>query len=207
MSYILDALHKSEQQRKNQSTPDLTTVHRQDQAVVMRRSPWIAITLMLITLNLTGIGWWLMQTSTDLPLATTPSVSNLEPAVPASEPTLTKPPTKVVDEPSLTQRKISTSDPSTTLVESAVSDSQLEITPKPIGELPPDIQRQIPDLVFSSHLYSNDFRLVNINGRMMREGESIAPNLKLVEITESGVILEFRAYRISMSVLQDWAFD
>ena len=42
---------------------------------------------------------------------------------------------------------------------------------------------------------------------MMREGESIAPNLKLVEITESGVILEYREYRISMSVLQDWAFD
>ena len=207
MSYILDALHKSEQQRKNQSTPDLTTVHRQDQTVLTRRSPWIAITVMLITLNLAGIGWWLLQTSTDLPLATTPSDSNMEPAVRASEPTLSKSPAIAVDEPSLIQRKISTNDPSTTLAEPVVNVSQQARVPQPIGELSLDIQREIPDLVFSSHLYSNDFRLVNINGRMMREGESIAPNLKLVEITESGVILEYREYRISMSVLQDLAFD
>lgn len=42
---------------------------------------------------------------------------------------------------------------------------------------------------------------------MMREDEYIAPELLLVEITEDGVILDFREYRISMSILQNWAFD
>ena len=78
---------------------------------------------------------------------------------------------------------------------------------QPISKLPRDIQRQIPDLAISSHLYSDDFRLVNINGRMMREGEYIDTELKLEEITEDGVIINFQNYRMTLRVIQDWAYE
>ncbi|MFT4852863.1 MAG: general secretion pathway protein B, partial [Bacteroidia bacterium] len=81
------------------------------------------------------------------------------------------------------------------------------ITPVSVTALPVDIQQQIPALTFSSHLYSDDFRMVNINGRMMREGDLIDPELQLVEITEDGVILSFREYHVQMSVLQNWSFE
>jgi hypothetical protein len=86
-------------------------------------------------------------------------------------------------------------------------DSLRAITPVRITALPVDIQQQIPSLTFSSHLYSDDFRMVNVNGRMMREGEYIDTELQLIEITEDGVILRFREYHVQMSVLENWSFD
>jgi general secretion pathway protein B len=206
MSYILDALQKSEQQRKNQNTPDLMTVHPTDHPSTIYKMPWVAITVSLIMLNLTGIGLWLFQNSNNTPTLATETATAFESSAPlvgmttATDATKPREPTYAPEPSADPEQRITPAD-YTDL------DSNRIIAPQRISELPDDIQRQIPDLVFSSHLYSDDFRLVNINGRMMRENEYIAPELRLVEITEDGVILDFREYRFTMSVLQDWAFD
>ena len=81
--------------------------------------------------------------------------------------------------------------------------------PVRISELPLNVQRQIPDMVFSSHLYADeaDFRMVNINGRMYRENEMVSDGVKLIEITEQGVVLTYLHYTFEVSVLQDWSFN
>ena len=83
------------------------------------------------------------------------------------------------------------------------------LTPVRVAELPTSVQRQIPDIRFSSHIYANDpsLRMVNINGRIIREGDSVADGISLVEISEDGVVLSYLHYTFEMSVIRDWSFD
>lgn len=78
-----------------------------------------------------------------------------------------------------------------------------------ISELPLNVQRQIPDIKFTSHIYADDpsLRLVNINSRSVREGGYVSDDLKLVGITEDGVVLSYQDYTFELSILRDWSFD
>ena len=78
-----------------------------------------------------------------------------------------------------------------------------------ITALPTNIQRQIPDLKFSSHLYADDssFRMVNINGNMFHEGDIIAEGIQLERISEEGVVLNYLHYTFEISVIRDWSFQ
>jgi len=64
-------------------------------------------------------------------------------------------------------------------------------------------------MTFSSHIFADDpaLRMVNINGRLINEGDVIAEGIKLLRITEDGVVISYRHYNIEMSVIRDWAFD
>nr|WP_067286010.1 general secretion pathway protein GspB [Marinobacterium profundum] len=70
-------------------------------------------------------------------------------------------------------------------------------------QLPVDVQRSLPEIAFSVHIYSKDpaSRRVKIGERMMREGQNITPQLRLEEIIPKGVILSYEDYRFRMSAL------
>jgi general secretion pathway protein B len=63
--------------------------------------------------------------------------------------------------------------------------------------LPVSIRKQLPPLTVAVHAYSDtpQERLVSINGRMLREGDTLAPDLRLEQITPEGMIFTFRGYR------------
>jgi general secretion pathway protein B len=65
------------------------------------------------------------------------------------------------------------------------------------SDLPPAIRQEIPPLAISVHFYSGqrENSLVSINGRSLREGEEIAPDLKVERITPEGVIFAFKGYQ------------
>jgi general secretion pathway protein B len=65
------------------------------------------------------------------------------------------------------------------------------------AELPLSIQQDIPKLSILFHVYSGNpgGRLVGINDRMLREGDSVAPGLVLEQITPDGMILAYKGYR------------
>ena len=69
-----------------------------------------------------------------------------------------------------------------------------------INDLPQSVRRDLPDITISGHIYSDDpaSRIVNINRRIIREGEFAAQNLKVTEITESGVIFSYQSLRFRM---------
>jgi general secretion pathway protein B len=52
------------------------------------------------------------------------------------------------------------------------------------------------------HSYSNKSvnSIVSINSRMMKEGESLAPGLKLEKITPDGVIFSYKGYRFQHGI-------
>ncbi len=87
--------------------------------------------------------------------------------------------------------------------------SNPDTTPLRLASLPVDIQRQIPDMSFSSHIYASDatLRMVNINNREFYEGDTIAPGIGLNAITESGVVLTYKQHTFTLPVIRDWAFE
>jgi len=79
-----------------------------------------------------------------------------------------------------------------------------------LSELPSDVRRDLPTVIFTGHLYSSDpnSSLVFIdNGRPVMKGRQIADELFLYEITPTGVIVEFRGYLIDVGVLQNWTLN
>jgi len=217
MSYILDALNKSEQERRDRRAPNLGTVHQGPREARGYRKDWLAGILILLLINSALVFYWLTrQASPQAVPATQPSVSERSAsqsvvsqavsrqALPASQPQVAAPerapdaarPIGVLITPNDMRR---TPSPATTPGEQAM----------PISDLPLQVQRGIPDLVFSSHIYSDDssFRLVNINGRSIREGEMVNGEIRLDRITEEGVILTYQDYTFEVSVLRDWSFD
>jgi general secretion pathway protein B len=71
-----------------------------------------------------------------------------------------------------------------------------------LAELPLALQQELPALTISVHAYSARpaDRLVGINNRMLREGDSVAPGLTLEQITPEGMVFEFRGYRFLRGV-------
>lgn len=61
-------------------------------------------------------------------------------------------------------------------------------------ELPFDIQQSLPLITYSVHLYAAEpkYRMVKIDGRVKREGETVQSGLILEEITPTGAIFSFK---------------
>jgi general secretion pathway protein B len=63
-------------------------------------------------------------------------------------------------------------------------------------QLPADVKKDLPEMSISGHIYSNSpsSRLVNINGIIIREGETVKKGLKVTEITTNAVVFNFKEY-------------
>jgi general secretion pathway protein B len=66
-----------------------------------------------------------------------------------------------------------------------------------VGQLPENIQREIPPVVFGGYMYSSNpaDRLVLIDKVLRREGEQIAPGLTLERLLPKGAVMNYRGYR------------
>ncbi len=79
----------------------------------------------------------------------------------------------------------------------AVPDAALSARAAPVDfdNLPPDTRRRIPVFSVTGHLYSNlrpQANKVIINGAALREGQYVSEDLMVSEITDNGVIMDFR---------------
>lgn len=70
------------------------------------------------------------------------------------------------------------------------------------GELPYDIQEQIPDFNVSVHMFHADpmQRRIRINGQMYTEGKSLQQDLALVEITRYGAVFDYQGHLFRFNV-------
>ncbi|MBK8971507.1 MAG: general secretion pathway protein GspB [Hahellaceae bacterium] len=77
-----------------------------------------------------------------------------------------------------------------------------------IEDLSPADQQMIPALKFSSHIYSSnpESRRIVINQRYLREGQSVQ-GVRVVEVTEEGVVLGVSGMVFRIPVLRDWSPD
>ncbi|MFT5211859.1 MAG: hypothetical protein ACI9CE_003600 [Flavobacterium sp.] len=173
MSYILDALNKSEQERQTKQSPSINSQYRIPLASQKSAQYWMIILIVLVCVNATGLYYWLTKTDD---IARQQELE--KPAVVQSMPTA------ISNTPSISKaaRKL------------------------PFTELPAAIKNLLPDLSFSTHLYGEDksFSIVNINGKMLKEGDRISEGLSLKEITQDGVVLHYQEYLIEINILSNW---
>ncbi len=69
--------------------------------------------------------------------------------------------------------------------------------PPYLHQLPSSIQKEIPEIHIAAHVYYKNkpsSRLASINGKLMREGDTLAKGLKVAEISSDGVIFSYKKY-------------
>jgi len=216
MSYILDALNKSDQERQRERTPNLKTIHGSSKT---GRSVniWKVAIFLLLTVNLVLVGVWLKSWRRADPADQVAESDSVQTVAGVSEPD-TDEATNRFEDQSLDLQAASNDDSTNVAatvdtIEPTASVQMAQSTPleniPEIHELPRTIRSQIPDLAFASHIYASNprSRMVSINGRSMREGDGISEDLTLQQITPEGVILQIGDYVFQMSILRDWSFE
>jgi len=228
MSYILDALRKSETERRQGKVPDLgqqvQLIHRPKKR---RVSPvlWVALALLVNAAVLAVLFWPERISDSDSGfggLDTAP-----EQQVPANDPPLTQvpvvsaPPAEVVPqaEPELVSEPQAepVRERPTIITPSLPQKRQLPLYSRDepgagagtrvphLVELPLSFQKSIPDLMFNSHIYATDpyASRVMINGHYLRQGESFS-GITVEEVTEDGVVLSKQGRKFRVGIVRDW---
>lgn len=231
MSYILDALKKSEQQRGHGTTPGIQTVHSSSLNYRHeKRAIWPYILILAVTLNLLAIVYFITvkNTSTETQVTVTENlVIDIADDAPASSMQKSASPTLTTINNPVTQALI-ISDKS--VVKNA--ETQPVITPAPAKEninktqqlmahdnierpekyvmdyheLPDSIRQQLPAIIISAHVYSSNHlqRSIVINNNFMEEGEYVLDDLILYEITPDGAIFDYKNTRFHYGVVSGW---
>lgn len=198
MSYILDALRKSDQQRQHGMAPTLATAPLPAPTSNTRGKP-ARLFISLLALLLIGIGLsigWLRPWQGE-PAAPTPSPSRATPPPEAATPQAM---------PIPAARTVSKPESDVPLPMATAPTVQPAAAPAPIPMVkvePPVSGRQdLPRVTITVHAYSPDpaERLAAINGRMLHEGDEVEPGLKLERITADGVVLNYKGRRFRREV-------
>jgi general secretion pathway protein B len=193
MSYILDALKKSDQQRNIGVAPSLQFA--QASMPAPKRPSLIYYGLLAVVLLAAGVVIGLLRPwqAEQLPAEKAQSAQDIpvvipQRAVPGSLPNSPKTHENtthdIVAAPA--QQNAARHD----------ADAQQQQVMQ-LYELPAAIQREIPDMAVQLHAYSSNpgERLVSINSIRLREGGYLMAGLKLEEITPDGMIFSYKGYR------------
>ena len=201
MSYILDALKKSDQERQKNNGPTLQTIQRPAPTESGALSNALMITCLIVLFSVVLIGGYIFidgQTLNKiLPQAST-EVAHEESA------TLTDKDNVVIESANNSRTQVA--------LESVDNTPAIKKAPKPavveLWELPDNEQQNIPPMTFSFHVYSENpsRRTIIINKRRVKEGDIISEGLVLEEITQQGLILDWKnsTHRFSINVVENW---
>lgn len=183
MSFILEALKKSERERQQGQPPDLFAVHGEAptfQAPPGRRPRlllWAGLCTLIVAL---GAGYlWFGGGTTGAPPLVSPEETEL--AAPAKPPAAA---TRPAAEPEGQFARQSAAPPAS----AAPTKGRITIRP------------ELPTLRFSGHTYSEERsrRMIMVNNRILREGDWIDGKIRLEEITWEGVILDHQGVQLKV---------
>lgn len=220
MSFILDALRKSESDRQQQAAPSLADARYDVPAKAGNR--WIPILALILAANVLIMAFMFLNDSTDADMRPLASAGPVEPAT-ALTPTKVRPLSKeVATTPApvsvATAPPAESDAPSTRKIE-ALPETPASIKPEPapeqsaanevtspvtISEGLPSLEQlvlagmiSLPPLHLDMHVYSIERpqRFVFINMSKYKEGERLTEGPTLEEITETGAVLNHQGNR------------
>lgn len=228
MSYILDALKKSEKERQRETVPDILTIQKPISQEPKKRPLLLYLLLAAILLN-TGLLVWLLKTnSPEVKMAmkeeAPKAVNYLE--MQATNTVNTDQQNQTIQAKDNLQRKVQNNQKTTidtkglheistvapqqvgaiarVSTEQKLSNSEAPLPNKiyNLNELPLSIQQSLPTFIISVSLYSDDpaSRMAKINGQVIKEGQYLTAGLKLEEIIPDGVILSYQNYRFRVGL-------
>ena len=211
MSFILDALRKSELERQRQSGPSIAElpVARDD-----RRLPWALLAIgLLLAVNVGVLLYFLLRDTTgaipavDTSSTTAPVVAAPAAAAPMPAPAIAAP---AVDTPlvdaqeseadAMPEASLPPPAPDPTLLPDApvaYSAGSVRELPPPIDDLPAQVTAGLPELSLDLHIYADDpaKRAVFINGRRYQRGGVLVEGPKVEEINRDGAVLSYSGQR------------
>jgi general secretion pathway protein B len=224
VSYILDALRKSDQLRQRGAAP--TLLLGQATATAPKQPALLRYGLLALVLLGAGIaiGWlrpWQPEPPAPAVVAAKPpepelKAQNSAPAMPAVPAPAPAPVPARPQGSASAQLKRQTAPPRV-----AAKAPQKAAVPEPgrgsasgpagaaplpavmaMADLPLALQQELAPMSISVHAYSGKARdrLVGINSRLLHEGEDVAPGLRLEQITPDGMILSYKGYRFRRGV-------
>lgn len=265
MSYILEALKKSEQERRRGEVPEINRFDAPDGATGNRSWFWPIVVALLVGINVVVLVVWAPWQEPEVAVdvnsidpvvdagremmpqpaaralavanpnedhvrvvpAQPPEAAPRQPVTPAPNAATAQAPQNALEagaaEPIIirprTQRQALPVAESRSAAE-VVSDYEerpaedfVRSVPAPhtsylpqLQELPASMQRRVPDMSFSSHMYSSEprFRSIIINGKRLKEGHYLSDEIRVQEITDKGVILSLDGTPFEVDVLGQW---
>ena len=216
MSYILDALKKSEQKRRQQgAVPDLLTVHDSKPLNAGKHTKWPYVLIGIVVLSIGALLWIFNKYA---------GKSNIEQAQVSARPPAQAPPAIAPETSDIAQSETSEKKPQKSekkLPEAGWISEEKSYNPHadtPIStfrtshdevpspskqvtfkeyELPPEIQQALPKLTISALVYDENpsARIISLNGNLFHEGEIVAAGVRLESITANGVVFSYMGYR------------
>ena len=183
MSYILDALKKSEKERSLGNVPTLGAADQhKDNKVLVR---WFVLTsVLLLALVFIFGGWvlWESRLQTDSPIAVEQRGKPVAESVTAMD-----------------QTPRAATQPETTVNEHQGVSSNID-DPVPVLELDPAVRGRLPELSVNVLSYSDNKsrRFVMIDQNIFKEGEEVKKGVVIEEIRKLGVVFSFEDVQFIM---------
>lgn len=222
MSYILDALRRADAERERDPSRG---IHAQSAGALPRRPQrrsivWVAPLAAVAVVVVAGFAWWHEPAPVQRAVAPVPPVGLH--AVPAPAPVVVpvaaavSPPAPPVPAPVVEKAPVEKTPvkvaavlkaPAPAMQAASAAQSAASAAP-PVadrilaqGELPADVQRDLPKLAISGGVHSDNAaqRMLIVGGQVMAEGAELAPGLVLEQIRARTAVLRFRGYRYSVS--------
>lgn len=204
MSFILDALRKSEAERQRQDGPTLLEMRP---SRPQRRMPlWVIGLGVLLLLNIAVLLWFLLRTPASGSAAHLARAPAAAPAAPSSAPALATPPVLASTAPpapllapSATAPASSSAPPNSAHTPAAVPahSSRPRLEPSDSAADLPDYSRVsagLPALRLDLHSYSDQpqQRYALINMHKVQEGDTLPEGPRVVHILSDGVVLSYQ---------------
>lgn len=202
MSYILDALKKSEAERAN-ADPEVS-----DSRVSFASAPgrpreiWPYLLALALLANAAVIGYLVWPETSPV----TEGVTS-DKILPVEKPEPSQPAVREAEPESPAPEPVEATDP---IRESAPSGAQAQSQPPeddvpPIHDMPSSVQQRVPEMTFNGHVWSSrpSSRSVMINNQMLRE-DARFQGMTIKEITAAGVIFRLDGHVFEIDIVRDW---
>ena len=191
MSYILDALRKSERDRQPTDLATLTPVQRSRSQ--KRSNRWLISLVLVLAGNMVLLVYLTFGRG---------ALDNLVPASTSASASAGSLPTGS-SERNATDTNVQQLDTSPIATDPLGVEEAVTIRPAVQTD---EMRQLLASLTFTSHVFADDpaLRSVMIDGRFFREGDSPQQGVALVSITSTGVVLRYRGREIAYNVMEQW---
>ncbi len=224
MSYILDALRKSELERRPGAAARAQVLRDPGPALLPpRRLAWYALPIAGVLVLVVGVYLLLTRPADQAPVtiagddasagASIPSAPVTPPAPAAQNVPVTSPAASEAPAPKASpvrdlaeQTRIAPKPAPRTVARAAVPRTSAPVARTVADDvrllrlMPPDFQSALPQMVVNIHVYSNAEaeRILYINNRQYHAGDKVRDDVVVEEIVEDGAVLNFRGQRFKL---------
>lgn len=220
MSYILDALQRADAERERGHVPGLNSQRvppaSRRPVQVRRWRPWhVALAIGVGLCAVLALWWWQPPSVPSIPTPAAEPAAAPVSAAPPPTPTPSARPEPVLPilapprpEPAPAARTTTAPAKVAAPAEAASAPTAKPATTetassnpvRTFAELSPEVRAQLPAVNVSGATYSKDaaVRMLIVNGKVVQEGQEIAPGLKLETIGQRSAVLNHQGLRYSI---------